>query len=476
MERFILLVFFVLLSFSSINLVFASETTSNLDDQTSVFLTIYNSNIALVKDQRTIKLPDGVYNLKFMDVASKIKPETVYIKSTLNPQSLSILEQNYEYDLLNPEKLMDKYVGKEVKLYSKNYYTDKEEIVTALLLSNNQGRPVLKIGNEITFGHSGRMIFPGIPENLISKPTLVWLLNNSLKEAQKLEVSYLTEGISWKSDYVLVISRDDKSAGLQGWVTLNNTSGTMYKNAGLKLVAGDVNRVYQQRVYEADGLAKAGRVAAAPAQFKEESFFEYHLYTLDRKTTVKDNQTKQVSLVEGEDIKVEKQFIYKGMRDYYYSNYTTSSPFKTKVGVFITLWNKKENNLGIPLPKGIVRAYKMDEGSNLQFIGEDSIDHTPKDEKITIKLGEAFDIVAEKVQTDWKKISADTYEAAYTIKFRNHKKEDITIRVIEPVPGDWRMLESSHKHEKTTSSTAEFNIPVAKDKEEVLSYRVMMRY
>ncbi len=198
--------------------------SSTLDDQTGVALTIYNVNLGLVKDQRQIKLFKGIGDLRFMDVASQIMPTSVHIKSLLDPETLQVLEQNYEYDLLNPEKLLDKYVGKEVKLYTKNPYTEREEIVTATLLSNN-GQPIFKIGDEITFGHPGRIIFPGVPENLNAKPTLVWMLENTLPSTQKIEASYLTNGINWRSDYVVTLNDKDDKADLSGWVTIDNHSG-----------------------------------------------------------------------------------------------------------------------------------------------------------------------------------------------------------------------------------------------------------
>lgn len=448
--------------------------STGLEDQTGVALTIYNVNLGLVKDQRKIKLSKGTGELKFMDVASQIIPTSVHIKSLIDPASLRIFEQNYEYDLLNPQKLLDKYVGKDVKLYYKNPYTEREEIVKATLLSNN-GEPIFKIGDEITFGHPGRIIFPGVPEDLISKPTLVWLIENSLESEQMVEASYLTNGITWRSDYVVTLNDKDDKADLSGWVTIDNKSGATYKSAQVKLVAGDVHRVRDEHEYK-EKMFRVAAAAAKPApQFKEEDFFEYHIYTLQRPATIKENQTKQVSLVTAEDVPVRKELIFHGARYYYYSQY--GEPISNqKVGIFIEIQNKKENNLGIPLPRGIVRVYKQDKEGSLQFVGEDSIDHTPKDEKIRVKLGDAFDVVGSRKQTDWKKIAYDTYEASFEISMRNHKKEDVIVKVFEPIPGDWTILSSSHEYAKTEAFTAEFNIPVPKDKEVKLIYRVRMRF
>jgi hypothetical protein len=449
--------------------------STGLEDQKGIALTIYNVNLGLVKDQREIKLPVGTGNLRFMDVASQIIPTSVHIKSLVNPESLHILEQNYEYDLLNPQRLLDKYVGKTVKLYQMNPYSERETIVEAILLSNNGG-PIFKIGDEITYGHPGRIIFPGVPENLISKPTLVWLIENYLQKPQKVEASYLTNGINWRSDYVVTLNDKDDRADLSGWVTIDNKSGATYRDAKLKLVAGDVHRVKDEFEYGKKMMSVA-EMAAKPAapQFKEEEFFEYHIYTLQRPSTIKDNQTKQISLVSADNIPVKKELLFHGARYYYYSQYGEAIS-KQKVGVFVEIQNKKENNLGIPLPKGTVRVYKHDSEGSLQFIGEDSIDHTPKDEKVRVKLGDAFDVVGSRKQTDWKKIAYDTYEAAFEISLRNHKKEDVVVRVVEPIPGDWKMLNSSHDYTKTEAFTAEFNIPVPKDKETKLTYRVRMRF
>jgi hypothetical protein len=449
--------------------------SSSLEDQSSVAVTIYNVNLGLVKDQRSINLPKGLGKLKFMDVASQIIPTSVHIKSVINSDSLQVLEQNYEYDLLNPQKLLDKYVGKEVKLYTKNPYSEREEIVTATLLSNNGG-PIFKTGDEITFGHPGRIIFPGVPENLISKPTLVWLIENNLNEHQKVEASYLTNGINWRADYVVTLNDKDTKADLSGWVTIDNKSGAAYKNSKIKLVAGDVNRVREEFDYK-DKMLRMAKAEAMPAaaQFKEEEFFEYHIYTLQRPSTIKENQTKQISLVTADSIPVKKELLYRGAAYYYYNRYGEAIT-NQKVGVFIEIENKKDHNLGIPLPKGTVRVYKQDSEGSLQFVGEDSIDHTPKDEKVRVKLGDAFDVVGNRKQTDWKKIASDTYEAAFEISLRNHKKEDVLVKVIEPIPGDWTMLTSSHEYKKSEAFAAEFNIPVSKDKESKLTYRVRMRF
>ena len=449
--------------------------SSSLEDQSSVAVTIYNVNLGLVKDQRSINLPKGLGELKFMDVASQIIPTSVHIKSVINADSLKVLEQNYEYDLLNPQKLLDKYVGKEVKLYTKNPYSEREDIVTATLLSNDGG-PIFRTGDEITFGHPGRIIFPGVPENLISKPTLVWLIENNLNERQKVEASYLTNGINWRADYVVTLNDKDTKADLSGWVTIDNKSGAAYKNSKIKLVAGDVNRVREEFDYQ-DKMLRMAKAEAMPAaaQFKEEEFFEYHIYTLQRPSTIKENQTKQISLVTADSIPVKKELLYRGAAYYYYNRYGEAIT-NQKVGVFIEIENKKDHNLGIPLPKGTVRVYKQDSEGSLQFVGEDSIDHTPKDEKVRVKLGDAFDVVGSRKQTEWKKIASDTYEAAFEISLRNHKKEDVLVKVIEPIPGDWAMLTTSHEYKKSEAFAAEFNIPVSKDKESKLNYRVRMRF
>jgi hypothetical protein len=447
--------------------------SSTVADQTDIAVTIYNINMGLVKDQRAIQLAPGRSELRFMDVASQIIPTSVSFRSLAEPDRLQVLEQNYEYDLLNQQKLLDKYVGKEVRLYQKNPHSEREEIVNATIVSNNGG-PIYRIGNDITFGHPGRILFPGIPDDLIAKPTLVWLLENSLDDTQTVEATYLTNGITWRADYVLTLNETDDRTDLSGWVTIDNRSGATYRNASLKLVAGDVNRLQEEPVYR-ERLLKTTAMPAAVPSFKEESFFEYHIYTLQRPATVKDNQSKQINLVTASTIPVRKEFLLKGQNSYYYSPYGETMA-NQKVGVYVEIDNRKEHNLGMPLPKGTVRVYKHDSDGSLQFVGEDAIDHTPKDEKVRVKLGDAFDVVGTRKQTDWKKTATDTYEAAFEVTLRNHKKEDVVVKVVEPVPGDWTMLSSSMGYRKGDAFTAEFQVPVAKDGEAKLTYRVRMRY
>jgi hypothetical protein len=260
---------------------------------------------------------------------------------------------------------------------------------------------------------------------------------------------------------------------LTGWVTIDNRSGATYQNALLKLVAGDIHRVQgEMRMDYARPMAAAKE---ASQQFQEESFFEYHLYTLDRRTTIKDNQTKQMTLLDANQVPLKKLFIFAGSPQYYYYQMNQGSN-KQKVGVFLELENSKKNNLGIPLPKGTIRVYKEDKDGSLQFIGEDRIDHTPKDEKFKIKIGEAFDVVGERVQTDYKRLGSNLFEVAFEVSLRNHKKEDIKVLVEEPIPGDWEMLSNTHSFEKLSAHLIRFDVPVAKDKEVKVKYRIRFRY
>jgi hypothetical protein len=453
----------------------ATVTSITQEEQKGVSLTVYNQNLGLVKDNREIKLGSGIHEIRFMDVASQINPTTVHLKSLTDPQGLKILEQNYEYDLLKPQKLLDKYVGKKVKILDKNYYTGEERIVEATLLSNNDG-PIFQIDGSIHLGHPGRVILPEIPENLIAKPTLVWLLQNRSARSQAIEASYLTGGISWKADYVFVLNAKDNGGDLSGWVTIDNKSGATYKDAVLKLVAGDINRARpRNEIATLERAAKAGAAEGQLREFTEEGFFEYHLYTLQGKSTIKDNQTKQLSLLSATDVPVKKQLIYYGAQHYYRNRY--GQPVSNqKIGVYLEVTNKKENRLGLPLPKGIVRVYKADEAGSLQLVGEDWIDHTPKDEKVKIKMGEAFDVVGERTQKDWRQIAWNLYEVEWEIKLRNHKKEDAQVKIIEPVPGDWEMLHSSHAYEKIEAHTLQYVVDVPKDGDAKVNYRVRVKF
>jgi hypothetical protein len=459
-----------LLVFASI--AYGSPLSSTLNDQQDVAVTIYNSNLGLVKDTRIIDLKPGMLEMKFMDVAGKIDPTSVHIKSLTDGKSLSVLEQNYEYDLLSPQKLLEKFIGKKVQLATVNPETKKEAIIDATLLSTQNGN-IFQIGDQISIGHPGRILLPKIPENLIPQPTLVWTLENRLNKPQKVEASYLTGGINWKADYVAALNQSDTLASLTGWVTLDNKSGATYRNALLKLVAGDIHRVQP-----AAPMDRAGRVMAAKEaapQFTEESFFEYHLYTLDRRTTIKDNQTKQMTLLNADRIPLKKLFIFSGAPQYYFYP-MEQGVNKQKVGVFLELENSQKNNLGMPLPKGTVRVYKEDKDGSIQFIGEDRIDHTPKDEKIKVKIGEAFDVVGERVQTDYKRVARNLVEVGFEVTLRNHKKEDIRVFVEEPVPGDWEMLSTTHRYEKLSAHLIRFDIPAPKDQEVKVKYRFRLKY
>jgi hypothetical protein len=456
-----------------------SEQTTTARDRQSVNITVYNSNLGLVRETRRLTLPSGRTALRFADVTAQIRPETVHLLSLTAPSALRILEQNYQYDLLNPAKLLDKFVGREITLVLRRYQNNTEsfEPVQATLLSNNGGQ-VWRINGQIVINPTNisEMRFPDLPKNLVATPTLVWDIENTNTATQTVEASYLTNGMNWRSDYVLLINADDTKGDLQGWVTLTNASGASFEDARLQLVAGDVNRVSAQQNYAVAG-AMARKASMDEAQFQEQGFFEYHLYTLQRPATIRDNETKQVSLLEAAGFDVKKEFVLNGQR-YYYTGYNNpGQAIKEKVGVYMQFRNSQQNKLGMPLPAGTIRLYKKDDKGNQQFIGEDKIDHTPKDEDVRVKVGDAFDIVAERKQTDFKVLaSGHLYEYAYEIKIRNHKDGPVNVIVNEPIGGDWEMVASTFEAKKTAAFAAQFSVPVAKDGEATLSYRVRIRY
>jgi hypothetical protein len=471
---------FVYLLFTITAAVQADELRSTLQDQQSVAVTIYNENLALVKDQRKVQLGSGQNALAFRDVSAGMRPETALLRSLTSPGKLSVIEQNFDFDLLTPGKLLEKYVGKTVSVIRTNPANGNDTSEQALVLSANEG-VVLKIGNRIETGMPGRIVYSDVPDNLRDRPTLVMSLNNGGAAQQEVELSYLTGGLAWKADYVAELNAADDKLDLSGWVTLTNTSGATYRNAKLQLVAGDVNQVRQAYPMAAAMPRKMARLEEAEQdKMSEESLMEYHLYTLDRPTTIAENQTKQVSLLTASAIPARKELLLRGANYYYHSSYGDLGQ-KMKVAVFVEFDNKEASHLGMPLPKGIIRVYKKDTAGNAQFVGEDSIDHTPKNEKVRIKLGESFDVTADKKQTDFKALpnpakGNSMYESAFEIVLKNAKKDAVVVKVQEPIPGDWKMLNASHKHEKAASNTAVWNISVPAEGSVKLSYRVQVRY
>jgi hypothetical protein len=448
----------------------AADAKSTPADQKSVSITIYNDNLGLVKDVRSIELKNGVQNLWFEGVAGQIDATTVHIRSVEAPNALRVLEQNFEYDLISPEKLMEKYLGQTVELVVTRE-DGATETTQAKLVGIQNGYVYELQSGKIAVNPPGHVVLPALPSGLISKPSLVWMLDSS-KPKQTIEASYLTGGIGWKADYVAVLAADDAKLDLSGWVTINNHSGATYADASLKLVAGDVNRV--QPAYREMVMTDAMPLGAAKAMpFREESFFEYHLYTLERKATLRDNQTKQIELLSAEGAKTKKSFVVQPQSFWFYRYPDVEKP---KVGVFISVDNSKQNEMGMPLPKGIVRVYKQDSQGALQFIGEDRIDHTPEDETIRVKMGDAFDVVAERAQTSFEVLSSGhLYRSSYKVTLRNHKSENITVSVVEIIGGDWAITASSHTYDKETAQRVRFDVPVTSKGSAELTYTVEVR-
>jgi hypothetical protein len=458
--------------------VATADRSTTLNDQTDLAVTVYNSNIALVRDVRQLTLPTGAFRLKFEDIAATVNPATVHFRSLTEPGKLGVIEQNYEYDLLEPAKLLHKYVGKEVTLvrtYQENGTTKHEEVKATLLADNNG--PVWKIGNDIVTGiYAESYRFPEVPANLYDRPTLLMSLDNSGVRKHQIEASYLATNLSWNADYVLTVARDDKNADLDGWVTLVNNSGTAFHNARLQLVAGDLNRLPAPMNRVMDETRALKSAVAGAAQFQQENFSEYHLYTLGRRSSVEDKETKQISLLQGSGVPVSKVFVVNGQNFYYHNYQNPGSPLKDPVMVYYKFKNEEKAGLGMPLPAGNLRVYQKDSKGSVLFIGEDRIEHTPKDESVTVHIGNAFDVVAERKQTDYKKIDNHVWEMEFEITLRNHKDTPITVEVNEPIGGDWEMLSSSYKFTKTAAFAAQFQVPVDKDGTSVLKYRVRARW
>jgi len=438
------------------------ETTA--DDQTEIAITIYNDGTGLVKDTRNLNLPTGEVDMVFMDVAASIDATSVHFVSKTDPDAITILEQNYEFDLVSTAKLYEKYIDKEITVR-----TEDGREITGTLLTNSGGMVIQTDDGIVIINNAVEVTFAELPEGLITRPTLKWSLINDHSGTQECEMSYLTTGLTWRANYVAVVNQGDNRLDLSGWVTINNTSGTPYTDALLKLVAGEIHRVTPQNQYSYNSYSLgAGGGGARGGGFEEESFFEYHLYTLGRPATVLNNQQKQISLLEAENIGVQKIFVFDPAGGYR----NRGDTIEGEIEVNLKFMNSQRNGLGIPLPKGIMRVYKEDSSGALQFIGEDNVDHTPKDEEIEVFLGEAFDIVGERSVMDRREISNRIWEYDVEVTIRNHKTERVEIVYWDHVWGDWTVTTSTHDYSQKDASTIEFVLPVPVDGETVLAYTI----
>lgn len=426
------------------------------NDKTSTEVTIYNQNIALVKELRKLQLVNGLNLVKYEDIAEQIKPETVLFKDLSDPDTF-VVEQNYQFDLASTENILKRYLGKTITAVS-----EKGESFTGKLLSSKKSIVLETSNGIVTLNKTGFLKFPELPEGLLTKPTLVWQLFTKQPGEHETQTSYLTNGVNWNADYIAEVSKNEKTVNLKGWVTITNTSGTSYPNAKLKLVAGDIKLVSQTPVKLFPQLYEQSISygKASPEQFKQEALFEYHLYSLQRNTTIKNNEKKQISLMSASSIPTSKKYVFDDWKD------------NKKVQTILEIENKKDKGLGIPLPKGIVRAYKADSDGQLQFLGEDSIDHTPENKKIGLFLGFAFDLTAEKKQVNYKTIGSDCVERDIQVTLKNAKETATEIETIEHVSGETKITRSDITPEKKDAFTYKFKAIVPEKGEKTFNYTV----
>ena len=476
----------------------AEERIVPASDRKAIGVTIYNHDLALVKDRRSIDLGTGAHTLAFREVSARIRPETVLVRA----DGLRVHEQNFEYDLLSPQALLRKYVGREVTLIDRHPTTGEEKARQVRVLSAGDG-VVLQAGDRIETEISGRLVYPDVPANLRDRPTLTMAVDNERAGQQEVEVSYLTGGLSWRADYVAELNDDDSRLDLNGWVTLTNESGVSYPDAHLQLVAGDVHRVEEEYGLRGAVLGKALEAAAAP-EMREESLFEYHLYTLARPTTINDNQKKQVALLQAAGVACRKEYLLDGQGAGFRAQ-TADGGHRLPVTVWVEVRNDHASGLGLPVPAGVARVYKKDAGGRLQFVGEDRLAHTPENEVIRLRLGDAFDVTAERRQTDFRWLDdggdrveqganapssgqpaavhlTDTdskpkrSESAWAITLKNARPEAVTVRVRETLPGDWQILEESAAHTKASAHAAVWQVLVPAKGSAQLTYRVRVRH
>lgn len=460
---------------------FAEETSA---EQESVTVTIYNQNLALINEIRLLEVPKGVQTVEFKDVAETIDPTSLQVRSLTAPEDFKILDQNYEYDLISVQNLLNKYIGKQLKVIIPDPKGPQgaKIIREGKLLANND-KPIFRFesagedpahasGSEVYVGDYDAILLPEIPEGLRPQPTLIWLVDNQGVEEQQIEVSYLAGNMNWKADYVLKLDRDNTKGSLSGWVTLDNQSGKAFGDARLKLVAGDVHQVRAQRV-QAEMDVRQRMAGAVPDEaMHQEEMFEYHLYSLARLVNIANRQTKQVSLLQSPEVKVEKRLVGRWSGQWYDAGRREVQ--KEKLGVYIKFKNSRENGLGLPLPKGVVRAYQESGDGTVIFVGEDLMDHTGKEVEVELKMGEAFDVIVERKQTDFRKMGANVVRYTWELRIKNSKDTPQKVELEETLLGEWKIIESNTKYEKLDARRIRFTVeapPSSKGQDALITYQ-----
>jgi hypothetical protein len=416
-----------------------------------VSVTVYNSNLGVVHETRELEFDKGTGRISFVDVPTMIDATSVGFEIVDKSKSVVILEQNYAYDLVSPNKIYSKYIDKNIDLFDKEGNSYRGTLLSfaenAFVIKDASGGIKVVRTDQVTNAN-----FPELPEGLITRPTLFWLYNSDFSGKADCKVSYQTSGISWTAEYVGILSEDEKNLNLTGWSSINNRSGASYTDATLKLIAGDIHRARKMVRGGFDEQAIELMTAKGPAPgFEEKEFFEYHLYTLPRKATIANNEIKQIALFEPAATTVDKKF--------YFQPHLNNK----KVKVVIEFKNSQDAGLGMPLPAGRARLFKADTDGSMILLGEDNIDHTPKDEEVKLTAGYAFDISAEEKVLDYQRISDKVFEQVFEIEIRNHKSDDITVNIEKKLYGDWEIIKSNFEYNKKDANTLEYEIPVESD-------------
>lgn len=458
---------------------------------TSNELTVYNQGFGLVKEVRTMNVRQGRQTIAVEDVAEQIETNSVAIKSLTDANGFAVLEQNYQYDLISPIAILNKAVGKTIRFH-RVLPNGTKELLSGTLISS----PTAVVGNaqggggmtwngmvirssdgRIILNPSGEIEVESIPEGLISRPTLLWEIEGAAARTHTVELSYLTRGMAWTADYVLTMDGLG-SADLRGWVTMSNNSGATFQNAKLKLLAGDVARAQPVRPPAAPrGGARMEALGAAPG-FQEESLFEYHLYTLQRPATIRNKEIKQLSLLEAAGVKVTKKLIVDSLLQFgvFYPSEGEVGVGTQKPQVRVEFVNAQANKLGMPLPMGTVKVYQRDSSGSVQMLGEDRIQHTPKDEKVSLVVGRSFDVVAERKRMNFRRISPREFEETFEIELRNRKEVPETVHVYERHYGDWRITQTSQEWNKLEATIQEYVVALKAGEVKKIAYTVVTRW